>query len=255
MNFRQQKIKQKRLDLKKKIKTMQDLAIAKLEEKNKELNDLRAQKRAETGNSPKSANPRYKLPSFFSAKKLIGTAIVLLIIIFGFQTIKGIGSDIGIKVIGTIGKSLPKDEQGYTNFLILGTGGSNHDGSNLTETIMLASLNTKKDIVIMTSIPRDTFVKLENIPGQKINSIFANSLSLHDGNEELAYKDLETAVTQITNRKIHKRIRITFETFEDLVDAIGGVTINVPETIVDQTYPDKNYGFQTFKINCYIPWS
>lgn len=249
MNFRQQKIKQKRLDLKKKLKTMQDLAIAKLDAKNKELNELRAQKTTKAANSPKSANQKYKLPPFLSPKKLIGIVILLLVTIFGFQTIKGIGSDIGIKVIGTIGKSLPKDEQGYTNFLILGTGGSNHDGSNLTDTIMLASLNTKKDIVIMTSIPRDTFVKLENIPGQKINSIFANSLSLHDGNKELAYKDLETAVTQITNRKIHKRIRITFETFEDLVDAIGGITINVPETIVDQTYPDKNYGFQTFKIN------
>lgn len=249
MNFRQQKIKQKRLDLKKKIKTMQDLAIAKLEEKNKQLEDLKAQKIAKESQYPKSKNLKFKLPSFLSAKKLIGITTILLIIIFGFQTIKNISSNIGIKVISTIGKSLPKDEQGYTNFLILGTGGSKHDGSNLTDTIMLASLNTKKDIVIMTSIPRDTFVKLENIPGQKINSIFANSLILHDQNEELAYKDLESAVTEITNRQIHKRIRITFETFEDLVDAIGGITINVPETIVDETYPDKNYGYQTFRIS------
>lgn len=57
-----------------------------------------------------------------------------------------IGSYISEKVVGT------------TNILIAGIGGRGHDGSDLTDSIMLASLDGEKNTVTLLSIPRDLYV-------------------------------------------------------------------------------------------------
>ena len=45
------------------------------------------------------------------------------------------------------------------NFLLAGIGGGTHDGPELTDTIILASLNTRLKTVSLFSIPRDLYVK------------------------------------------------------------------------------------------------
>src|ERR1035437_10005599 len=53
------------------------------------------------------------------------------------------------------GINLKQTTDNRINILLLGTGGGNHDGPNLTDTIILASLHQKKDKVTLVSIPRD----------------------------------------------------------------------------------------------------
>src|SRR5690348_8763192 len=48
-----------------------------------------------------------------------------------------------------------KEVNGKTNIVLLGIGGGSHDGPNLTDTIILASIDWKKNIVTLVSIPRD----------------------------------------------------------------------------------------------------
>jgi len=47
---------------------------------------------------------------------------------------------------------------------------------------------------------------------------------------------------------VHYFVRVDFEGFEKLVDAIGGITIEVREAIHDDKYPDSNYGYMTVSI-------
>jgi anionic cell wall polymer biosynthesis LytR-Cps2A-Psr (LCP) family protein len=63
-----------------------------------------------------------------------------------------------------------KQSDNRINILLLGIGGGTHDGPNLTDTIMLASIDFKADKVTLVSIPRDLWLPDTN---QKINAAYA----------------------------------------------------------------------------------
>jgi anionic cell wall polymer biosynthesis LytR-Cps2A-Psr (LCP) family protein len=65
---------------------------------------------------------------------------------------------------------LAGESTGRVNILILGIGGEGHDGPNLTDTMMVWSLDTKTDKAAMISIPRDLYVKIPGHGYGKINS-------------------------------------------------------------------------------------
>ncbi|PIZ77579.1 hypothetical protein CO045_00655 [Candidatus Peregrinibacteria bacterium CG_4_9_14_0_2_um_filter_41_14] len=227
MNFRSKRIRKHRLNL--------------------------AQKIAKEQEAPNTTNQ--KQISTYSKNKLswkkiaiiIGILLIPLIVYAGFDKFN-IANPIASTVLKTVGKTLPTDAYGYTNFLLLGTGDVGHEGQNLTDTIIVASFNPKTKQGLMFSIPRDLYIKADGYYGQKINSLFANALA-ETNSEAAAYKVLESAVTQITNRPIHRRILVTFSAFENIVDEMGGITFTVPEAIYDTSYPNENYGYQTFKID------
>src|SRR3990167_6001274 len=52
-----------------------------------------------------------------------------------------------------------KNEDGIVRIALLGRGGGVHEGPDLTDTIMIASLDTKNNQVSLFSIPRDFWVK------------------------------------------------------------------------------------------------
>jgi hypothetical protein len=47
---------------------------------------------------------------------------------------------------------------------------------------------------------------------------------------------------------VHFYVEVDFNGFEQIVNTLGGVDIDVPETIDDPTYPDNNYGYDPFYI-------
>lgn len=65
------------------------------------------------------------------------------------------------------------------NILLTGVGGSGHDGVDLTDTIILASINRRTQTVSMLSLPRDLFVEIPTSRGTvrgKINEVYQRSL-------------------------------------------------------------------------------
>jgi len=120
------------------------------------------------------------------------------------------------------------------NILILGQGGPGHDGPYLTDTIIVASIKPSTKQIAMMSVPRDLLV---NIPGygyRKINN--ANAF----GENKNSGKGPELTKTVIQNTfdiPIHYYIRVDFAAFEDLVDKVGGVTIDVENSFTDPEYP------------------
>ena len=135
------------------------------------------------------------------------------------------------------------------NILIIWRGWWNHDAPNLTDTIMLASFDTKTNIISMLSIPRDLLVIIDQKGTKsKINEIYARHLEWKKKSKEEAIIPLEEKVTQITGEKIDYFVNLDFEWFKKFIDFIWGVEVTVEENLVDNEYPTENGGYETFMI-------
>lgn len=195
--------------------------------------------------------PKNKKVTQPKPKKQIRYKLIAIILILVPATIFAFKAELpqtAIKkaVVNNLSKDLQKDQLGYTNFLIMGTGGEGHDGKDLTDTLLIASINPSTSSSILTSIPRDLYVSHDEIISQRINSVYANQKyqSTHDE----AAQVLEDIIEEITNIDIHYNIKVDFQALVEIVDELGGVTIDNQESIYDPEYPGPNYTFQTFSL-------
>ncbi|MDQ7814566.1 MAG: LCP family protein [Patescibacteria group bacterium] len=142
------------------------------------------------------------------------------------------------------GQDIVNKEDGRLNVLILGIGGGKHDGSLLTDTIILASLDKKGNRVGMLSIPRDTAYPLGNGRFQKINAVNAYAEKEHPGEGARYTAD---AYSKLLGVRIDRVFRVDFQGFEDFVDALGGIEINVERSFTDNSFPTEENGPNPFK--------
>lgn len=162
------------------------------------------------------------------------------------------------RIASVAGTPLPSDTYGHTNILLLGQGDASHEGVDLTDTIMLASLDpTQTKSTVLLSLPRDLyFLSTEHMGEGRINSLYRDyKIALkRDGQSEAvasenAMKELAKEIGKHLNVEIHHVIKVDFIGFIQAVDAIGGLDIVVPESLVDPEYPGPNYTYETFQIN------
>lgn len=198
--------------------------------------------------------PKIHIGKFsISDKKWLTISIIAILLlpttVFGYKFLNekfALTNTFTKTVLKTVGTEVPKDSLGYTNILALGVGGEQHDGGDLTDTIMVVSINEKKKNVIMTSLPRDLYVSHENIISQRINSVYENTR--YKLSEDQAFKTLEDIVSELTNIPIHYYVKVDFQGLKDVVDAVGGITIYNEETVYDPYYPGPNYTYETFSL-------
>lgn len=131
-------------------------------------------------------------------------------------------------------RQLKGEENDRINILLLGIGGKGHDGAYLTDTIMLASLEPSTKKVALISIPRDLAVPVEGMGQQKINAISSYAETKEPGSGGLA---VSQAVSDLLNIPVDYYIRVDFEGFINIVDELGGVEVNVENTLDDYSYP------------------
>ncbi len=132
---------------------------------------------------------------------------------------------------------------GQVNILLLGIGGAGHDGGYLSDTMILAQIRPEDKKVSLVSIPRDYLADLGPALGQrKINAAFAEGYNknknFNDGG-----KAAIAAVEKISGLKIPYFAVVDFAGFEEGVDVIGGVDIQIERTFTDSSYPDNNEGY------------
>lgn len=131
-------------------------------------------------------------------------------------------------------KKLKGEKDDRINILLLGMGGKNHEGGYLTDTIMLASLEPSTKKVSLLSIPRDMTIPMEGMGWKKINSINAYAEVASIGSGGIA---VSQAVSDILNIPIDYYVRIDFDGFINIVDELGGIKIDVENTLDDSSYP------------------
>lgn len=124
-----------------------------------------------------------------------------------------------------------KTNDDHINVLLLGIGGKNHQGPNLTDTIIFTSLSAKGDKVTLVSVPRDLWVPDLDA---KINTAYSTGESKRPGGGLVLSK---AVVSKIVNQPINYVLRIDFDGFVKAVDLIGGLDINVEGAFDDLQYP------------------
>ncbi len=124
-----------------------------------------------------------------------------------------------------------KKSDGRINILLLGVGGGSHDGPNLTDTMIFASVDINKNKVSLISIPRDLWIQDLNA---KINTAYSSGEAKRRGGGLILS---EAVVGKILNQPIDYGVRIDFNGFIKAVDEVGGLDINVDRTFDDFIYP------------------
>lgn len=98
-----------------------------------------------------------------------------------------------------------------------------YGGSYRTDSMILARIDPREKEVTLISIPRDTQVTIGNHGTQKINAAYAF------GGPSGAID----AVSKLAGVPINHYAEIDFDGFKAVVDALGGITVNVPMEIND----------------------
>ncbi len=133
-------------------------------------------------------------------------------------------------------------ERQRMNVLLLGIGGEGHEGSQLTDTIMLASIDLKEKRVGLLSIPRDLAYPLGGGRFEKINAVNAYFEQDHPG--EGATRTAE-AFSALLEQPIDHVVKIDFAGFAKFIDALGGINVNVERAFTDYQYPTMDKKWMT----------
>jgi LCP family protein required for cell wall assembly len=143
------------------------------------------------------------------------------------------------------------DPEAPFHVLLLGYGGAGHDGGELTDTMIVARVAPKEKKVTLISIPRDLWVAIptdgESVTYSKINASYPIGLDDKKYPKKLdLYKGkagggalAKYVVGKVIGEDIRYFASIDFGGFKGVIDALGGIDVNVPRTFTDNFYPIK----------------
>ena len=138
---------------------------------------------------------------------------------------------------------LSAEGDGRINVLLAGKGGATHqDGGDLTDSLVIASVDPFSKRAALLSVPRDLYVDVEGFWSMKINAAYAVAkTSSYDqsGNVYQAEVDgintLADTIETYIGIPIHYYILVDFVAFESVIDTIGGLEIDVATRLYDPT--------------------
>jgi LCP family protein required for cell wall assembly len=214
--------------------------------------------------------PEEKPKRFPRTRKVIKRTLLTLLVVlliaggwFGWKlyrdTSKLTGNNNPLQLVTALWPKAPKESDGRVNILLTGFSKDDpgHDGAELTDSIMILSIDPDTKKAVTLSVPRDLYV---NIPGygySKINAAYeygkAGKFS------EIGYPKggmglLEKVIEQNFGTTIDYYALINYTAFRDMVNAVGGVTLNVhsdngdPRGVYDP-YTNLKFTNGTHKLN------
>lgn len=110
-------------------------------------------------------------------------------------------------------------EDGVYNILLVGVEaiGNNSVASGRTDSIMIATINTKQKTLGLTSIMRDSYVTIPGYYDTKINAAFGH------GGIKLLYE----TIAYNYNLRLDGSAIVSFKTFQKIIDELGGIDIEI----------------------------
>lgn len=200
-------------------------------------------------------------------RRVIRRIIIALVVIllslaayFGIKAIINANRIFDGNILGLVQRQpLKEDENGRSNFVIFGTAedseGGEHGGANLTDSIMVLSINQNTKDAYMISIPRDLWVRYDNACTVgyegKINAVYM--CGSNDGqDEEAGAAALQKKVGEVLGLDVQYYIHLNFTAVTEAVDAVGGVTVTIesddPRGILDRNF-DWKCNYQCYYVN------
>ncbi len=210
----------------------------------------RRQRKLDRRQRPKSTVRRF-IKWFFIALLVavlaVGGYLIYRAVFNGSQVFQGNIFDI------VQNEPLKEDANGRSNFLVFGTAeddeGGMHGGANLTDSIMVISVDQDKKDAYMMSLPRDLWVDYEEtctVGNQgKLNAVYF--CASNDGEDEAAgARALQAKAGEILGLDVQYYVHLNFTAVVEAVDAVGGVDVTIesddPRGILDRNFDWKcNY--------------
>jgi polyisoprenyl-teichoic acid--peptidoglycan teichoic acid transferase len=130
-------------------------------------------------------------------------------------------------------QSLETDSNGRTNILLIGYSVDREDGGgggDLTDTILMLSLDKKSKDVFMLSIPRDLYVNIQGYGYGRINEAY--QIGENNNFQQTGYSDggaglVEQTVETVTGLTTHYHAIVNYASVLEVVNALGGITVNI----------------------------
>lgn len=140
---------------------------------------------------------------------------------------------------------------GRINILLLGKGGAGHVAPDLTDTLILISIDPIAHEAGLLSIPRDFYVQTPQDGSMKINSVYAaaknrvlnsgpRTKQLSEQAELAGLNAVRNSVKDVLGIPVHYRVMVDFEGFRKAIDTVGGVDIDVKQRLYDPTVAWEN---------------
>lgn len=178
-------------------------------------------------------------------KVLLYSLIVLLVLLVGaggfiayeYTNLKPKNHFQTVPVVAQPTKPVPSG--GVFNVLLLGSDTRKENGLGHTDSMMIVHVDVNKHQYKMISIPRDSRVYLDGYGYTKITS--AQYIVQAKKGLEAGIKEAVNQVSELTGLTINYYAETSYWGFQDMVNTIGGITMNVPfeVTLTHAWYPEN----------------
>ncbi|MCI0394932.1 MAG: LCP family protein [Chloroflexi bacterium] len=120
------------------------------------------------------------------------------------------------------------------------------EGPTRTDTMMVFTMDPVGLSAAVLSLPRDLWVEIPGFGVDRINEahFLGEVYDYPGGGPALAVETVEATL----GVKIDYFATVNFDAFVQVVDQVGGIDVVVTETINDDQYPDRCYGYDPFTI-------
>ena len=114
-------------------------------------------------------------------------------------------------------KTEPLQADGVINILLIGNDSRENGEDGRSDAMILLSVSTRTKTIAMTSLLRDMYVEIPGHDGNRLNAAYSF------GGAELLLETVEQNLGVTVNRYV----QVNFEAFANLVDAVGGVDLEL----------------------------
>lgn len=177
--------------------------------KNKEKNMLKAQ------NSKKDKKKKRKSAKW---KKLVIVLVVIFLVIMAalYAMVGSVYKKMNYEKVDSYSLE-PMKEDGVINILLIGNDSRENGEDGRSDAMILVSISNKTKTITMTSLLRDMYVEIPGHDGNRLNAAYSY------GGPELLMQTIE----QNFDIPVHRYALVNFQAFANLVDAVGGVDLEL----------------------------
>lgn len=151
-------------------------------------------------------------------KGFLGCILVVVLLVGGVGFVFGsaVHGKLNFEKIESVSRE-PFKEDGVKNILLIGNDSRTQDESGRSDAMILISISSKTNSIHMTSLLRDIYVDIPGHDGNRLNAAYAY------GGPELLMETLE----ENFGIEVNRYMLVNFQAFANLVDAVGGVDLEV----------------------------
>lgn len=228
-------------------------------------------KSIDTGDGTKANKRRFRGIPKSKARRIVKWVIILFVVaalaIAGWVAYRAINASGNIfkgNIFGIVqSKPLKQDANGRSNILMLGTSEDDpgHEAGQLTDSMMIVSIDQKGKNVSMISVPRDLYVKY----GEACSSGYAGKINVYfscsntgtsDSDEQDRLAKTQKFIGDIFGVDIQYGVHVNNTVIKEAVDAVGGVDVDiqgngpVPNGVKPGSILDRNFDWRCgYKCN------